>query len=69
MNGRTQTHLPWPGFAPFYPNGEWHHDLLHADGTPYDAQEIAEFRHWCAVAARTPRAAATDTTHGDDALE
>lgn len=52
VNGRTQTHLSWPGFAPFYPNGEWHHDLLHADGTPYDAQEIAEFRRWCAQAGR-----------------
>jgi hypothetical protein len=44
VNGRTQTHLPWPGFASLYADGAWHHDLLHADGTPYDATEIADFR-------------------------
>lgn len=52
VNGRTQTHLPWPGFEPFHAGGTWQHDLLHADGTPYDAQEIAEFRRWCARARR-----------------
>ena len=52
VNGRTQTHLPWPTFESLYPAGRWHHDLLHADGTPYDAEEIAVFRHWCARAVR-----------------
>lgn len=52
VNGRTQTHLPWPGFEGLYTDGSWHHDLLHADGTPYDADEIAEFRRWCARARR-----------------
>ena len=50
VNGRTQTHLPWPGFEGLYADGGWHHDMLHADGTPYDADEIAEFRRWCRVA-------------------
>lgn len=47
VNGRTQTHLPWPGLN--LPDAKvlWHHDLLHADGTPYDEREIALFRHWC----------------------
>lgn len=44
VNGRTQTHLPWPAFAKLGEGGLWHHDLLHADGTPYDPQEIALFR-------------------------
>ncbi len=52
VNGRTQTHLPWPGFEGLYADGRWHHDLLHLDGTPYDSAEIAEFRRWCARAGR-----------------
>ncbi|HSP98651.1 MAG TPA: 1,4-beta-xylanase [Candidatus Dormibacteraeota bacterium] len=52
VNGRTQTHRPWPGLAPFIPDdGVWHHDLLHADGTAYDEREIALFR-----SLRPPRA-------------
>jgi hypothetical protein len=50
VNGRTQTHLPWPGFEPLYADGTWHHDLLHPDGAPYDAGEIADFRRWRATA-------------------
>lgn len=43
VNGRTQTHLPWPGFG--QPGDEtWHHDLFHPDGRPYDADEVATFR-------------------------
>jgi hypothetical protein len=42
VNGRTQTHLPWPALAQQGPL--WHHDLFHPDGTPYDAREIALFR-------------------------
>lgn len=53
VNGRTQTHLPWPGFEAAYTDGRWHHDLLHPDGTPYDETEIALFRHWCDVARYT----------------
>lgn len=44
VNGRTQTHLPWPMFAKLAEGGLWHHDLFHADGRPYDAAEIARFR-------------------------
>jgi hypothetical protein len=50
VNGRTQTNLPWPGFEGLYADGRWHHDLLHADGTPYDAAEVELFRRWCATA-------------------
>jgi hypothetical protein len=42
VNGRTQTHLPWPGLP--RRDGLWHHDLFHLDGAPYDAAEIALFR-------------------------
>jgi hypothetical protein len=44
VNGRTQTHLPWPGFGQLAKDGTWHHDLFHAGGTPYDAAEIDLFR-------------------------
>jgi hypothetical protein len=44
VNGRTQTHLPWPGLETLAADGTWHHDLLHADGSPYDDAEIACFR-------------------------
>jgi hypothetical protein len=44
VNGRTQTHLPWPGFGRDDPPGLWFHDLLHPDGTPYDPKEIEVFR-------------------------
>ena len=56
VNGRTQTHLPWPGFESLYADGRWHHDLLHADGTPYGADEIALFR---GATGRGPRRAAS----------
>jgi hypothetical protein len=44
VNGRTQTHLPWPAFARLGSGGLWHHDLLHPDGAPYDPAEIEVFR-------------------------
>lgn len=44
VNGRTQTHLPWRGLGSLGDPGTWFHDLLHADGRPYDAEEIALFR-------------------------
>jgi len=44
VNGRTQTHLPWPAIARRVPQGQWHHDLLRPDGTPYDPEEIETFR-------------------------
>jgi hypothetical protein len=44
VNGRTQTHLPWPGFETLAADGTWHHDLLRTDGSPYDAEELSIFR-------------------------
>lgn len=44
VNGRTQTHLPWPGFGQLAKDGTWHHDLFRSDGTPYDPAEIDLFR-------------------------
>src|SRR5690606_21185100 len=42
VSGKTQTYLPWPQL-PLAPEErtEWFHDLLHADGTPYDPAETA----------------------------
>jgi hypothetical protein len=37
VNGKTQTHIAWSGAS-----DRWFHDILHADGRPYDAAE-AEF--------------------------
>jgi hypothetical protein len=42
VNGKTQTHLPWghrPEKLPY--TGEWQHDLLRPDFTPYNENEIA----------------------------
>jgi len=49
VNGKTQTHIPWPGILTRLSNhsevsGEWFHDLLHSDGTPYSSAEIALIR-------------------------
>ena len=42
--GRTQTFLPW-GSRPGDPEPtRWQHDVFHADGTPYDPEEIALIR-------------------------
>ena len=48
VNGRTQTHFPWPGLESLYEGGLWHHDLFHSDGSVYDAREIEIFRRFCA---------------------
>jgi hypothetical protein len=42
--GRTQTYYPWGSQPGTPPPTIWQHDLLHADGTPYDAGEIELFR-------------------------
>ncbi len=55
VNGRTQTHLPWPGLPQPPGAALWHHDLLHPDGTPYDAGEVAEFHARCARASSGAR--------------
>lgn len=46
VKGRTQTHIPWPAvklsLADYQENtSEWFHDLLHDDGRPYAATEVA----------------------------
>ena len=45
VNGKTQTHIPWPSVLEKtlgYSEGssEWFHDLLNPDGTPYDEDEV-----------------------------
>ena len=43
VNGKTQTIYPWDSWTKNY-TGEpspWFHDILRADGTPYDANEVA----------------------------
>ena len=46
VNGRTQTHLPWTNVKREQPDyrSKWFHDLLHEDGSPYDADEVALIR-------------------------
>ncbi len=45
VNGRTQTHLPWPSelveaHGGVVAQNEWFHDLLRTNGQPYDPGEI-----------------------------
>lgn len=44
VNGRTQTHIPWPAMMATHMEEEsaWFHDLLRADGTPYSPDEVLE---------------------------
>lgn len=44
--GRTQTHLPWDSWAtPYDVEPEpWHHEILRADGTAYDEEEVRFIR-------------------------
>jgi hypothetical protein len=42
VNGRSQTHYAWGQNLPV--PKVWHHDLLHADGKPYDEAEAKLFR-------------------------
>jgi len=56
VKGRTQTHLPWPDALVRQHGGQpdrsiWFHDLLHADGRPYDADEVATIRALTGLAA------------------
>ena len=43
VKGRTQTHLPWPNIQRAVPEfaDTWFHDLLEADGSPYNEREVA----------------------------
>ncbi|MBO3842286.1 MAG: cellulase family glycosylhydrolase [Candidatus Brockarchaeota archaeon] len=44
--GKTQTYLDWGSKPGDPPPRVWQHDLLHPDGTPYDASEIELLRRW-----------------------
>ena len=44
VNGKTQTDMPWDSWQRPYvlrPPVVWFHDILHPDGTPYRAREVA----------------------------
>ena len=46
VQGRTQTHLPWPNdlveaHGGIADRSVWFHDLLHSDGRPYSPEEVA----------------------------
>ena len=44
--GKTQTYLPWE-FKPGDPPPQiWQHDVFHADGKPYDAEEFPLLRKY-----------------------
>lgn len=49
VDGKTQTRLPWDSWNIPYVNGRepivWHHDVLHADGTPYRQYEVDLIHH------------------------
>ena len=42
--GRTQTGMPWNSMPGDPAPAQWQHDLLHGDGSPYNASEIALLR-------------------------
>jgi hypothetical protein len=45
VDGRTQTRFPWRSWFEAVDDDEpWFHELLHADGSPYDPEETATFR-------------------------
>lgn len=45
VDGRTQTRYPWRSWTESVPADEpWFHELLHADGSPYDKAEAQRFR-------------------------
>lgn len=46
--GKTQTYLPWDSWQRPYVKEQpvvWHHDVFHADGTPYREREIEIIRN------------------------
>ena len=44
VDGRTQTKFPWRSPAGAPEPDPWHHEVLHADGSPYDADEAVFLR-------------------------
>ncbi len=64
VKGRTQTWLPWPDDLVRAHGGTpdrdvWFHDLLHEDGSPYDAAEVETVRRLTRPAGRSARRTAT----------
>jgi hypothetical protein len=47
VRGRSQTYFPWNSWNEPYPAdpSPWHHDVSHADGTPYSTTEAAYIRN------------------------
>jgi hypothetical protein len=43
VSGKTQTIYPWDSWTKTYTAEPplWFHDIFRADGTPYDAKEVA----------------------------
>lgn len=51
VDGRTNTRFPWRSWTEEVGDDEpWFHELLHADGTPYSADEAATFRRLAGIA-------------------
>lgn len=45
VDGRTQTRFPWRSWTEYVADDEpWFHELLRADGSPYDEAETERFR-------------------------
>ena len=44
--GRTQTYMPWGSEEGTPMPDAWQHDVLHADGTPYDPEELERIREF-----------------------
>ncbi len=46
VDGKSQTKFPWDSWHKPYPDEPtpWFHDVLRADGTPYDAKEAEVIR-------------------------
>lgn len=53
VDGKTQTRLPWDSWSTPYVNGRepavWHHEIFHADGTPYRRAETDLIRAMAAA--------------------
>jgi hypothetical protein len=49
--GKTQTNLPWDSWSASYADAPavWFHDIFHADGTPYSADEVDFIMSFTAV--------------------
>jgi hypothetical protein len=60
VDGKTQTRLPWDSWTIPYVNGRepavWHHEVFHADGTPYRQAEVDLIR----AMARAPKGVVPD---------